>query len=234
MYARFTFKTFRLVVIILLMSYFVGMYWLVYCRFVVEDSGDENDGFIRYFKIEEPPLKELGVDLDQSGEVTMQNIRTSIIAIYWAFTTLATVGFGDFHPVNDAERALCSLVLMIGVTMFTYIMANFIEILSSFKQLNSSFDDGENLTKWFGLLKKFNNGRMFSIQMKVKIEKYFDYRWTSDRNIAVSDEEDQKLIMQLPDEVQLSIFNRFLYRIFLSKFRKFFEMKMMKFKPRTL
>lgn len=50
---------------------------------------------------------------------------------YYAFTTLSTVGFGDFHPRSNAERTVCAFILLIGVAIFSYVMGNFIEILLS-------------------------------------------------------------------------------------------------------
>ena len=73
-------------------------------------------------------------------------------------------------------------------------MGNFIQILVSLQNLNADFDNGENLSKWFGLIKRFNSSRSISIELKLKIEEYFDYRWINDKNQAVSTEEDQKLL----------------------------------------
>ena len=60
--------------------------------------------------------------------------------------------------------------------------------------MNADFDDGENLSKWFGLIKRFNSSRSISLDLKQKIEEYFDYRWINDKNQAVSSEEDIKLL----------------------------------------
>ena len=49
--------------------------------------------------------------------------------IYFAFTTLSTVGFGDFNPKSDFERLICVIILVFGVAIFSYIMGNFVEIL---------------------------------------------------------------------------------------------------------
>lgn len=54
-----------------------------------------------------------------------------LIVTYFAFTTLSTVGFGDYHPRSDSERAVCAIILLVGVAIFSYIMGNFIEILIS-------------------------------------------------------------------------------------------------------
>lgn len=33
---------------------------------------------------------------------------------YYAFTTLSTVGLGDFHPKSNKERILCSFIMLFG------------------------------------------------------------------------------------------------------------------------
>jgi hypothetical protein len=82
--------------------------------------------------------------------------RISLITTYFAFTSLSTVGFGDFHPRSNAERMFCAMILLFGVAIFSYIMGNFIEILSEFKEFHKELDDGDNLSKFFGTLKYFN------------------------------------------------------------------------------
>lgn len=162
----YAFKCFKLIVVILTVSYFMGMFWYIYCDLTLkEDPQDEDVGFLIHFDLKEK-----------------SNAENAIIVTYWAFTTLSTVGFGDFHPRSNAERALCAFILLFGVTMFSYIMGNYIEILESMKKLDSDFDDGENLSKWLGLIKRFNNGRPIPLEMKDKIERYFDYRWINDKN----------------------------------------------------
>ena len=51
--------------------------------------------------------------------------------IYFAFTSLATVGFGDFHPRADEERIFIAFLLVVGVAIFSYIMGIFISILKT-------------------------------------------------------------------------------------------------------
>jgi len=52
--------------------------------------------------------------------------------MYYAFTSLATVGFGDYAPRSDEERLVCSMILLFGVAIFSYIMGIFIEILKTY------------------------------------------------------------------------------------------------------
>ena len=49
-----------------------------------------------------------------------------MISIYFAFTSLSTVGFGDYYPVSSLERVVGAFVLLIGVAMFSYILGELI------------------------------------------------------------------------------------------------------------
>ena len=72
--------------------------------------------------------------------------------MYYAFTSLSTVGFGDYHPRSDMERLFCALILLFGVAIFSYVMGIFISILGTYNSLNADLDDGDNLSKFFGLI----------------------------------------------------------------------------------
>jgi hypothetical protein len=49
--------------------------------------------------------------------------------MYFKFTTLATVGFGDYYPESTFERGIYFAVLLFGVAIFSFIMGNFMTIL---------------------------------------------------------------------------------------------------------
>merc|ERR1719261_1346620 len=41
-------------------------------------------------------------------------------SLYWAITTMATVGYGDINTQNDTERWFAVLVMLIGASIFGY------------------------------------------------------------------------------------------------------------------
>jgi len=86
-------------------------------------------------------------------------MRNIIRVMYFSFTSLATVGFGDFHPRSNAERLFTAFMLLFGVAIFSYCMGIFITILNGFKKLEEEIDEGDELTKFFQVFKRFNGGK---------------------------------------------------------------------------
>ena len=97
----------------------LAILWSIFCEAVAaveeslfEDSIDmgsnDNEDFISFF------------GMDQ-----FENNRKIIILIYWMFTTLTSVGFGDYHPRSDPERIGVILIFMFGVGTFSIILGNF-------------------------------------------------------------------------------------------------------------
>lgn len=79
-----------------------------------------------------------------------------VTIMYYALTTLATVGYGDYSPCSIAEKIVGSVIQIFGVTFFSILMNNFIDVVLSMK--NSNFNDDEDkLQSWFILIKKIKN-----------------------------------------------------------------------------
>jgi hypothetical protein len=69
---------------------------------------------------------------------------------------LSTVGFGDYCPRSNAERAIGAFMLLIGVALFSYIMGNFIDILDNYRSFEDDINDDEMLVRFFSTLYTFN------------------------------------------------------------------------------
>lgn len=144
----FVLQTIKLVIIIMNISYFLGMIWYIICdlnyEYFLDEDGNAmwkgqqfNDGWFFLTNFE----------LANTKEITYRTIFDKIIILtYFAFTSLSTVGFGDYHPRSNVERVTGAFILLFGVAIFSYIMGNFIEILGDYQNLNADLDDGDNLT----------------------------------------------------------------------------------------
>lgn len=112
--------------------------------------------------------------------------------IYFAVTTLTTVGFGDFHPKSNSERIVMTFILFSGVMVFSMLMGVFLEILIHYKNVTKIHDESEQLSRFFGLMAKFNI-RPWTKQKIQEYEQYFKYYWKNDKIIFIKTDENYRI-----------------------------------------
>jgi hypothetical protein len=112
-----------------------------------------------------------------------------------------------------------AIILLLGVTVFGYIMGNFTDIIGQMSEINTSFNDDENLTKFFSTLKKFNHNKDIKLEFAEEIEDFFQFKWKFDRNQAIIEDQDRKMLAELPDFVQVKIYTSYLFKKFLIQHR---------------
>ena len=61
-------------------------------------------------------------------------------------------------------------------------------------EINSDLDEGDELTRFFGLLKKFNGGKPIKHEIITKFEKFFEYKWNNDKLMAINDDDEIALL----------------------------------------
>lgn len=240
----YSFQVFRLIVFILSLSYFVGAIWFIctkhftdldqlakfraqeatlrYLQDETEEAPEVTPTLISEVDLDDPVDKPFTFyaqfDLDQN-----ENETNLILVMYFAFTTLSTVGFGDYHPKSEIERVINTFILLVGVTAFSYIMGQFIEILIDLRTVTASNENSQQLAEWFGMLAHFNKNRPLPKNLIGELETYFDYFWKNDRNYAIKSEEDQRFMDELPNNIQTDIYKDFLFQDFLQLFKVHFQ-----------
>jgi hyperpolarization activated cyclic nucleotide-gated potassium channel 1 len=83
------------------------------------------------------------------------NFKRLVVMLYFALTTLSTVGYGDYHPASNIEMMVASLIMLGGVAFFSYIMSTFLEIISSYDAKMGSLDRSDELNEWIVSLERF-------------------------------------------------------------------------------
>ena len=84
-------------------------------------------------------------------------INQIVAVMYFAFTTMSTVGFGDFHPTNSYERVLGVLIFMFGNAAFTLVIGDIIDMIGVMKNYFSHKQvDDSNLYTFFCTIERFN------------------------------------------------------------------------------
>lgn len=200
---NFGLKTVRILLLIFNLSFFVGLYWYLFCEISMDihkkwmdehDVHNYKEFFIEFFKLDE----------------TKQNEYIAITMMYYAFTSMSTVGFGDYHPRSDAERIVCAFILLFGVTIFSYIMGVFMSILAQYNELHSENEDQDGLSMFFCCIQKLNGGNSLNPDLMERISKHFSYSWEKDKNYAL-DEHGMHMMRQLPIKTVNHIFQSFLH-----------------------
>ena len=144
-----------LVIIIFSTSFFFGILWHIFVHDVENwksrTSYDVYNGYLTFFTYPDYELLWTSHDNDPVS------FRSMVKVWYYGLTTLSTIGFGDFSPKSTEEKFIISFAMMLGVTVFSYIMGNLIDILAGYNSLQLK-KDTRDLTKWLALLSKFSDG----------------------------------------------------------------------------
>jgi len=60
-----------------------------------------------------------------------QDTDLYIVALYFSVTTLATVGYGDISACNLTERVVCSLMMLVGIFVYSVTIGSLTNLLAS-------------------------------------------------------------------------------------------------------
>ncbi|CAG9327285.1 unnamed protein product [Blepharisma stoltei] len=91
-----------------------------------------------------------------------------ICAVYWAVTTLTTVGYGDIHAWNLYERIVSCAVMIIGIFIYSTFISSLSNILTNTDTLESKLekkrDIVNNLAKQYNITPEFHSRLIDAIE----------------------------------------------------------------------
>jgi len=142
----------------------------------------------------------LGADeINFNTEFELKDYMDRAITLqYFAFTTISTVGLGDYHPIADRERILGAFFLLFGVLLTSVVMDNLNQMLVQFKEFDTGFSDSDKLYLFIGTIHKFNRGGQTSTKMYQKIVDYFQYRWLNNKTEYLINFEGSSILSKVP------------------------------------
>ena len=76
--------------------------------------------------------------VEQGGEGSIDSFGD---ALWWAITTVTTVGYGDMFPVTPAGRGIAAFLMLTGIALFGMLTAN----LTTFIVERTRAEEGENV-----------------------------------------------------------------------------------------
>ena len=200
------YRVFRLILMTIIITYFVG------CTFYLISS-IQND----------PNLLNLGIEtyITKFDLNEHDPIYQLITSCYFSITTLSTVGYGDLAPVSETEKIVGIVIMIGGVAFFSYIMSQFIEIISNFNQNLGVEEQTFELHNWMTLLTRFRENKPLPNSLYRQINQHFKYYWANNRLSQV--QKDNDFINTLPRSIKRGIIVHYLFDDVFYNFRFFFN-----------
>lgn len=109
--------------------------------------------------------------------IDAEKLMQYVTSCYWAVTTIATVGYGDITPSNESELIVNILIILIGVTFYSYIVSR---VTATF---TTTVSDSQLRTE---LIEEFLNGRIDSNDLQ-NITRFYTKIQPDDRVIRMYD-----------------------------------------------
>lgn len=135
-------------------------YW--WSNFTLQWENANGDHFVSHFQMED-----------------MTGAEKLLRSCYFLASTLSTVGYGDYYATNTPEKNLLIFVLLVGISQFSLIVANFNSLLAEIDKNSSIGEDMDELSTWLTMLE--NCSQRVSQEIKDKVLKHFQYYWENDR-----------------------------------------------------
>eukprot|EP00945_MAST-04E_sp_MAST-4E-sp1_P001929 g1929.t1 len=125
-------------------------------------------------------------DADENQVATNLGIKYTA-AIYWAFTTMTTVGYGDVTPQTLPEKWMAIIAMILGATIFGF-------VVGSVSSMVGKMDVGAaRLREQMAMIKDYMREQDLPRAMKLDIENFFEFYF---QRKSVFDE--QKILHDLP------------------------------------
>lgn len=130
--------------------------------------------------------------VEANGLMDADRDEAYLASLYWAITTLTTVGYGDILPMTIPEKTFALFSMLIGATVFGYIIGNLAELLESINRKKTEIHREMLGVKAFLISRK-----AFNTELKKKIRSHFEY------NLSRAPSWDQEYILdKLPLELR--------------------------------
>ena len=147
-------------------------------------------------------------------------VATYIFSIYWIFTTLTTVGYGDYSGSTTGEQLISICFMFSGLcfnAVLIYVLSNFFESRYTFRDLLDS--RLEEMEIWVKHIEQSYKPHFLPPKLYKRIHTTVRDAFHFDFNLIV---EEFQLYQQLTPKMQTELI-QLLFKDFIGRFKYFFN-----------
>jgi len=122
-----------------------------------------------------------------------------LLSMYWVVTSVTTIGFGDIVPGNTSEYIFALFAMLIGASLFAYVIATGASLISSLNLSKVSFWNRVDTVE------SYLRARKIDRSVGEEVRRYYEYLWDSHGTLR-----EDTLLSDLPAPLRLDVMSKLL------------------------
>ena len=156
-----TWEIIKQVIVMFFATYFIACIWYYYVDLIIRRQSEANNFNLNF------------------GLVNKDEYDNFVKTWYFIFTTLVTVGYGDFYATNKYEMGFAIILLLAGPTWFAFMMGKSINVINILQDISGTKNKKIDLQLWVYFIEE--KSQVSPNELKSKIFNFYTNYWKNDR-----------------------------------------------------